>query len=60
MDFDLLGFHAFAGGFGQAAGDVGPAPEYRGGGTQGAGRLPEPALEGVDPEEIEVHGEPTV
>jgi MFS family permease len=24
------------------------------------GRLPEPALEGVDPEEIEVHGEPTV
>jgi hypothetical protein len=24
------------------------------------GRLPEPAREGVDPEEIEVHGEPTV
>ncbi len=24
------------------------------------GRLPEPACEGVDPEEIEVHGEPTV
>jgi MFS family permease len=24
------------------------------------GRLPEPALEGVDPKEIEVHGEPTV
>ncbi len=25
-----------------------------------AGRLPEPAMEGVEPEEIEVHGEPTV
>jgi len=25
-----------------------------------AGRLPEPAVEGVEPEEIEVHGEPTV
>lgn len=24
------------------------------------GRLPEPALEGVEPEEVEVHGEPTV
>jgi MFS family permease len=24
------------------------------------GRLPEPALEGVEPEEIEIHGEPTV
>src|ERR1017187_1954328 len=36
MDFDLLGVDAFAGGFGQPAGDVGPAPEYRGGGTQGA------------------------
>ena len=24
------------------------------------GRLPEPALSGVDPEEIEVHGDPTV
>jgi hypothetical protein len=24
------------------------------------GRLPEPAREGVDPEEIEIHGEPTV
>jgi hypothetical protein len=24
------------------------------------GRLPEPVREGVDPEEIEVHGEPTV
>ena len=24
------------------------------------GRLPEPACEGVDPEEIEVHGEPTI
>ncbi|HTS65742.1 MAG TPA: MFS transporter [Candidatus Acidoferrales bacterium] len=24
------------------------------------GRLPEPALEGVDPEEVEVHGEPTI
>ena len=24
------------------------------------GRLPDPAREGVDPEEIEVHGEPTV
>ena len=24
------------------------------------GRLPEPALEGVDPDEVEVHGEPTV
>jgi MFS family permease len=25
-----------------------------------SGRLPEPALEGVEPEEIEIHGEPTV
>jgi len=25
-----------------------------------AGRLPEPAVEGVEPEEVEVHGEPTV
>jgi MFS family permease len=25
-----------------------------------AGRLPEPAMEGVDPGEVEVHGEPTV
>jgi len=24
------------------------------------GRLPEPAREGVEPEEVEVHGEPTV
>jgi hypothetical protein len=24
------------------------------------GKLPEPALEGVDPKEVEVHGEPTV
>ena len=24
------------------------------------GRLPEPAREGLDPEEVEVHGEPTV
>jgi hypothetical protein len=24
------------------------------------GRLPEPAPEGVEPEEVEVHGEPTV
>ena len=24
------------------------------------GRLPEPALEGVDPADVEVHGEPTV
>jgi hypothetical protein len=24
------------------------------------GRLPEPALEGVDPKEVEVHGEPAV
>jgi len=24
------------------------------------GRLPEPALEGVEPDEVEVHGEPTV
>src|ERR1035441_95383 len=37
MDFDLLGVLAFAGGFGQAAGEVGPAPEYRGGGTQDTG-----------------------
>src|ERR1035441_6265537 len=37
MDFDLLGVDAFARGFGQPAGDVGPAPEYRGSGTQGAG-----------------------
>src|ERR1039457_3114355 len=36
MDFDLLGVDAFEGGLGQPAGDVGPAPEYRGGGTQGA------------------------
>jgi len=25
-----------------------------------AGRLPEPALSGVEPEEVEVHGEPAV
>ncbi len=25
-----------------------------------SGRLPEPALEGVEPEEVEIHGEPTV
>jgi len=25
-----------------------------------SGRLPEPAAEGIEPEEIEVHGEPTV
>jgi hypothetical protein len=25
-----------------------------------SGRLPEPAREGIDPEEVEVHGEPTV
>jgi hypothetical protein len=25
-----------------------------------SGRLPEPAREGVEPEEIEIHGEPTV
>src|ERR1019366_423929 len=37
MDFDLLGVDAFTGGFGQPAGDVGPAPEYRGAGTQDAG-----------------------
>src|ERR1035437_1616440 len=37
MDFDLLGFHAFADRFGQAAGNVGPAPEYRGGGTERTG-----------------------
>src|ERR1039457_4693113 len=37
MDFDLLGVHAFERGFRQAAGDVGPAPEYRGGGTQHTG-----------------------
>jgi hypothetical protein len=24
------------------------------------GRLPEPALEGIDPEDVEVHGEPTI
>jgi hypothetical protein len=24
-----------------------------------AGRLPEPAMEGVDPREVEVHGQPT-
>jgi hypothetical protein len=30
------------------------------GGLNLAGRLPEPAAEGVDPEEIEIHGEPTV
>jgi len=24
------------------------------------GRLPEPAREGVDPEDVEVHGEPTI
>ena len=24
------------------------------------GRLPEPAQEGVDPEDVEVHGEPTI
>jgi hypothetical protein len=25
-----------------------------------AGKLPEPKLEGIDPREVEVHGEPTV
>jgi MFS family permease len=30
------------------------------GGLNWLGRLPEPAAEGVDPEEVEVHGEPTV
>ena len=30
------------------------------GGMNLAGRLPEPACEGVEPEEIEIHGEPTV
>src|SRR5437764_9155160 len=36
MTFDLLGFHAVARRFGQAAGDVSPAPEYRGRGTERA------------------------
>jgi hypothetical protein len=30
------------------------------GGLNWAGRLPEPKPEGVEPEEVEVHGEPTV
>src|ERR1035438_3498875 len=37
MDFDLLGIHAFADRVGQAAGEVGPAPEYRGGGEETSG-----------------------
>ena len=44
---------------GEVAGIISSTPAIFWGWAHWTGRLPEPVAEGVDPEEIEVHGEPT-